>query len=77
MAGSDKTKYHPGISQDRRRQARGEDSETEAMIRKYMRLAEKALDQHDRENDHVPGNRLRRYFELAEICLSGKWPKVS
>ena len=45
------------------------------MIRKYMRLAEAAMEQRDSHNDQVQGSRLRRYFELAEICLIGKWPK--
>jgi hypothetical protein len=75
MAANEKSKYYPGSSPERRRQARAEDDETEAMIRKYMRLADAAMEQRDSHHDQVPGSRLRRYFELAEICLIGKWPK--
>jgi hypothetical protein len=72
MAGSYRARFNREPVQERRRQARAEDGETEAMIRKYMRLADAAMEPRGKDDDAVPGNRLRRYFDLANICLRGK-----
>jgi hypothetical protein len=46
------------------------------MIRRYMRLADDALLSNPSDR-HQPGARLNRYFELAEFCIHGKWPRAA
>jgi hypothetical protein len=73
-ASSYRASLDPG--RERRQHARTEDVETEAMIRRYMRLADDML-QSNQADSEKPGERLNRFFELAEFCIGRDWPKAS
>jgi hypothetical protein len=62
--GSNEAERKWNLSEERRQRARSEDSETEAVIRKYMKLAERALKH--RVLEDVEGSHTSRYFERAQ-----------
>ena len=78
-AGKSKTSsYRASLNpgKERRQHARTEDAETEAMIRRYMHLADDML-QGSQAGSEKTAERLKRYFELADFCVRGEWPKAS
>lgn len=67
MKSSRRPDVYSQTAQERRKQARAEDEETEGMIRRYMRLAEVAL----QEPEARP---VKRHFAMTKSEF--EWPKA-